>query len=834
MTCLDGETMDALTSKAYEALEKEILPKLVEYLSTMKGVSPNDRVCDEQGKFLISEASALLQLMFPWCGMERSAEHPASTLVQDDPPEVQDSSDDMSDEEAQKMMAEMEGSDVGTEPVEISDDDALALLADMDAPSSQAKSDEPMSDDEASKLLAAMDSPAASEKSDEPMSDDEASRLLADMDSSSSAPETKKEESSSDPDGLSSDAADLLAKLEAESDEPAAEPQQASPEMSETVAEFMNEKVEEIEEFGKSEFSSDPEMLKDFITNADELMENLDEQILALEQNPEDKEIINEIFRSAHTLKGAAGMFAFLAMERIMHRMENYFDQIAKGKQTVTSDAIDVILQSMDILKTLLNGIKNGSPSGVKTAPMVEVLNQLCAGQLKSGKTKAASPSAGNAAQEEPAKAAGGGNKAQKVTQSTIRVDLQRLDALVNLVGELVIDRTRFSSIEEQLRTKGPSQKIAGNMTETVQLFGRHMNEIQDIIMKVRMVPIGNAFSKFSRVVRDLAKSLEKEIDLITDGEQTELDKTIVEQIGDPLIHLIRNSVDHGVEDPATRVANGKKSRGTILLSARQEGNQIMITIEDDGKGIDKEIIRNKGIEKGLITEEDNLTDSDIFNLIFEPGFSTAAKVTNISGRGVGMDVVKKQISKLKGVIDISSKVNEGTTISIQLPLTLAIVQSLLVKSRNEIFAIPLSAVVESLRIKPNEIQNVGESEVIKRRDRVLPLLYLHDALDLSKKDDKVWYDLPSQDPDHHVRKTKQVEDRLFVVVVGTAERRFGLVVDTLLNQQEMVIKSMGNLMGGVPCVAGGAILGNGEVVLVLDIGELEAHFRSKKRQIAA
>ena len=798
--------MDALTLKAYEALLKNILPRLENKLRDIESLEAHERKCDDECSFLVKESVELLLLLANWAGLSKSQfELPKTVAIPDTVAggfsEISPSSHskeveplpqdgrDISDEEALRLMQEMDGGSGAQESIaepesapDMSDEEALRLMQEMEggspAPKEASGSQEDMSDEEARRLLDMMDAPAAQPQPDSSSVEEDASFL---------------------------------------------------PQQEDTAEEFADEEVGEIEEFGKSEFSSDPDMIRDFISNADELIERLDEQILALEQNPHEKEIINEIFRAAHTLKGAAGMFAFRAMERIMHRMENYFDQIAKGKQNVSSNAIDVILKSMDVIKTLLGGVKESKVSGVKTAPVVKLLNKLCAGRLESQPES----------EQEEVKIVDDVNtktKSKQLTQSTIRVDLRRLDALVNLVGELVIDRTRFSSIEEQLRTKGPNPQLAGNMTETVQLFGRHMNEVQDIIMKVRMVPIGNAFNKFSRVVRDLSKSLNKEIDLITDGEHTELDKTIVEQIGDPLIHLIRNSVDHGIEDPEARQAKGKNTKGKILLSARQEGNQIMITIEDDGKGMDRDAIRQKAVEKGLISEDENLSDRDVFNLIFEPGFSTAAQVTNISGRGVGMDVVKKQISKLKGVIDISSTPHVGTTISIQLPLTLAIVQSLLVKAKDEIFAIPLSAVVESIRITPNEIQNVGEAEVIKRRNRVLPLLYLQDALDLNKKESRFWYGFPKEHESAITKKrsANHLEDRLFVVVVGTAERRFGLVVDTLLNQQEMVIKSMGDLMIGIPCVAGGAILGNGEVVLVLDIGELEEHFRSKVRQQAA
>ena len=467
------------------------------------------------------------------------------------------------------------------------------------------------------------------------------------------------------------------------------------------------------------------------------------------------------------------------------------------------------------------------------------------AAEGKATGAKRASASSEGAAQAAPAAEAaaesghgggsddhGGAPKKKAEAATTIRVDLERLDALVNLVGELVIDRTRFVNIDESLRIQAPQLKLSSAMTETLQQFGRHMNEIQDIIMKVRMVPVGSVFNKYPRIVRDLARQLGKQIDLTLDGEETEFDKTLVEQIADPLVHLIRNACDHGVEMPAERTASGKTPNGSVTLSARQEGNQILIMISDDGKGMDVNRIKAKAIEKGLITADQPMSERDIFNLIFEPGFSTAEKVTTVSGRGVGMDVVKKQISKLKGMVEIASTPGKGSTITIQLPLTLAIMQSLLVGIGEEVFAIPLSSVVESIRIKPNEIQRVGDTQVIKLRNSVLPLIYLDDVLDLQKKEKDYWYRHPNLDGVQQLASKRRAkrDERLFVVVVGSAERRFGLVVDALLNQQEMVIKPMGALIRGTPCVAGGAVMGNGDVVLVLDVPEVESFFRHRMR----
>lgn len=618
--------------------------------------------------------------------------------------------------------------------------------------------------------------------------------------------------------------------------------------------------INEIPEWENNDFASDPEMMSDFTQNTGEIMQTLDDTVLKLEQNPTDKATIEEIFRAAHTLKGAAGMFGFKSIERVMHRMENLFDLIRRGKLVPNSSTIDVVFQGLDVLKKLLAAVLAGKPSGIKTAPTVKLLELAAEGKAPRGRAKSnAQTSEPNAillktkdligsneghsptqskasAPEHPLSTtnttdANSASKKKPEASSTIRVDIERLDALVNLVGELVIDRTRFVNIEESLRTNAPQLKLASNMTETLQQFGRHMNDIQEIIMKVRMVPVGSVFNKYPRIVRDLARQLDKQIDLVLIGEETELDKTLVEQIADPLVHLIRNACDHGVEMPNERIAKGKKPNGSVTLSAKQEGNHILIQITDDGKGMDVNRIKSKAIEKGLITPDQSLSNKDIFNLIFEPGFSTAEKVTTVSGRGVGMDVVKKQISKLKGVVDIDSAPEKGSKITIQLPLTLAIMQSLLVNVGEEIFAIPLNNVIESIRLKPSEIQRVGEKPVVKIRDLVLPLYYLEESLQLTTKDDNFWF----QNVDSDERKLQakgrfqKRQERIFIVVVGTGDRKFGIVVDALLNQQEVVIKPMGPLMKGIPCISGGAVLGNGEVVLVIDIPELEN--RSRKRQ---
>lgn len=659
------------------------------------------------------------------------------------------------------------------------------------------------------------------------MSDAEAMRIMAEMDSGSTSPVPS--DSMSD-----EDAQRLLAEMDAPP------PTDQEPKLVKTLNQEMSAQdiieIPEIAEWESNDFASDPEMMKDFSSNSADIMQTLDESILRLEQDPTNKETIEEIFRAAHTLKGAAGMFGFRAVERLMHRMENLFDNVRKGKLIPTADTIDAVLEGIDCLKKLLTAVLTQEPSGIKTAPIIRTLELATAGK-STGSTGKKSPANSDSinsslgAQGEPSAPRSAPTASKKKTEQseTIRVDLDRLDALVNLVGELVIDRTRFQNIAEAIRSQAPHLKAMSSITETLQQFGRHMNEIQDIIMKVRMIPVGSVFNKYPRIVRDLARQLGKDIELVIEGEETEFDKTLVEQIADPLVHLIRNACDHGIETPDLRTSSGKSKNGKVVLSARQEGNQIIIQITDDGKGMDVTKIRSKAIEKGLIKPDQQLTNSEIFNLIFEPGFSTAEKVTTVSGRGVGMDVVRKQIAKLKGTVEIDSNLGKGSTITIRLPLTLAIVQSLLVAVEQETLAIPLNSVIESIRVKPSEIQKVGDSEILKLRDKAIPVYHLSKVLGLDCKSEDYWYDMPTGKKQRMTISSASREDRKYAVIIGTAERRYGVIVDALISQQEMVIKPLGHMMQGIPCVAGGAVLGDGEVVLVMDTAELEGFYKAKR-----
>ena len=383
----------------------------------------------------------------------------------------------------------------------------------------------------------------------------------------------------------------------------------------------------------------------------------------------------------------------------------------------------------------------------------------------------------------------------------TIRVDTVRMDNLINLVGEMVITRTRLVQIGLDLKAQYRMDNMVNNLNEANVYLGRLMNDLQESVMRLRMVAIGTVFSRFPRLVRDLAKKTGKEIELVLKGEDTELDKTVVEVIGDPLMHLIRNSVDHGIESPEERRVAGKPELGTVTLDAYHEGNHIAILISDDGAGLPLDKIRNIAVSKGLIGEREELSERDIANLIFLPGFSTADTVTDISGRGVGMDVVKKALNNLGGMVDITTRNGLGTTFTIRLPLTLAIIQALLVEVGEEIYAVPLSSVLETLLVNRTDIKTVGGLPMVQLRGNTLPLISLQEK-----------FGLPSPETD---------SSEVFVVVVGFGDKALGLIVDELRGQQEVVIKSLGDFLNNLPGIAGATILGDGKVTLILDIGSL-------------
>ncbi len=415
-----------------------------------------------------------------------------------------------------------------------------------------------------------------------------------------------------------------------------------------------------------------------------------------------------------------------------------------------------------------------------------------------------------------PAAAAGASPNAEQKRSSihqTIRVDIERLDSLLNLVGELVINRTRISDIANTLErlmadkasnaggaSSGIIAPLAKDLADSAALLARTTNEIQESIMKVRMVPIGQVFDRFPRLVRDVAKARGKEVQLVISGAETDLDKTIVDEVGEPLMHLLRNNVDHGIEAPDEREKLGKPRVGTIALNAYHEGNQIIIEVSDDGGGINLDKVRARGIKQGLISADDRLSDREIIELIFTPGFSTADVVSDVSGRGVGMDVVKRNISRLKGVFDVDTSPGEGTRFTIKLPLTLAIIQALLVRVGEELYAIPLDSVIESQRVEMVDVRTVHGNEVITLRGQVVPLVRIAEFFELGGQ----------RDP-----------DKVMIVIVGLQGRQVGLVVDSFEGEQEIVIKPLSDVVGRIAGISGATILGNGSISLIIDVHSL-------------
>ena len=628
------------------------------------------------------------------------------------------------------------------------------------------------------------------------------------------------------------------------------------------------------------------ELLEDFLVESFELIEQIDHDLVELESNPDDLELLNRIFRVAHTVKGSSSFLNFDTLTELTHHMEDVLNKARHGELKITADVMDVVLKSVDMMKGLLVSIRdngNDSSSGIDISQICLQLTAISEGQSHASATPAAAPepapapepaaadippsaipddidpntlsedqvnaeierllkvrkaedearraakgSGGGATPAAPAtapaaapaapaapvadkpaaaaKPAGDGANAPakagaNASDQTIRVEVGRLDYLMNLVGELVLSKNRLLTIYNDVEERYDGEQFLEELNQVVSSLSLVTTDVQLAVMKTRMQPVAKVFNKFPRVVRDIGRDLNKQIDLIISGEETELDKSIVEEIGDPLTHIIRNSCDHGIEDPATRKAAGKPEKGTIELKAYNEGNHIVIEIIDDGKGIDADAIRIKAVERGIISENeaDTMSNKEIYSIIFRPGFSMAAKVTNISGRGVGMDVVKTNVEKLHGVIDIDSEVGKGTTLKLKIPLTLAIIQSLLVGTQEEIYAIPLANVNETVRVPVDNIYTIEGKNVLRLRDEVLSLVRLSDLFG--------------------VKQVLESGDQTYVVVISVAETKLGIIVDNLIGQEEIVIKSLGSYLANIDGIAGGTIRGDGRVTLIVDVG---------------
>lgn len=564
------------------------------------------------------------------------------------------------------------------------------------------------------------------------------------------------------------------------------------------------------------------EIVESFLVETRELFEDLDNDILALEHDPSD-ELVDQVFRSVHTVKGTAGFLGLEQLAELTHHFEDVLNRIRRKTLAVQPGTVDVLLAAFDQMKGLVQQVADRQLVPVDLAPMIGRLDALTSGAVPAApaaepapvpapeaapelasevaaETAPAAPPAASAAPAAPApaKAEAGGEKGGARGSETIRVPVDRLDSLMDLVGELVLSRNRLL----QLLSEGGSG--GGEVLREVRGATAQLDfvttELQTAVMRTRMVQIGRVFARFPRLVRDLSVECGKQVDLVMEGEDTELDKSLTEEIADPLIHLVRNAMDHGVERPEVRTAAGKPARGTLRLAAAHEGDHILIVIEDDGGGIDPEKIKAKAVEKGLITpaEAADMGEAEAYQLIFRPGFSTAQTVSQVSGRGVGMDVVKTNLARLNGSVTVASEVGVGTRFTLKLPLTLAIIQSLLVRAGGETFAVPLHAVDEVVGLEPEDRNTIRGREVLRHRDAVVPLIRVGDSLDVAG------YARP--------------EDAEYAVVVDVADRRVGLVVDALIGQKEIVIKPLGTFLKTPPGVAGSAILGDGRVVMVLDL----------------
>ncbi|WRG55851.1 chemotaxis histidine kinase/response regulator CheAY2 [Helicobacter pylori] len=647
------------------------------------------------------------------------------------------------------------------------------------------------------------------------------------------------------------------------------------------------------------------EIMEDFLIEAFEMNEQLDQDLVELEHNPEDLDLLNRIFRVAHTIKGSSSFLNLNILTHLTHNMEDVLNRARKGEIKITPDIMDVVLRSIDLMKTLLvtirdtgsdtnNGKENeieeavkqlqaitsqnleGAKERTKEAPEKEVKEEAKE-ENKENKAKAPTienPASDNPLADEPdldysnmsaeeveaeierllnkrqeadkerraqkkqeakqevtptketpkapkaetkakAKADTEENKAPSIgVEQTVRVDVRRLDHLMNLIGELVLGKNRLIRIYSDVEERYDGEKFLEELNQVVSSISAVTTDLQLAVMKTRMQPVGKVFNKFPRMVRDLSRELGKSIELIIEGEETELDKSIVEEIGDPLIHIIRNSCDHGIEPLEERRRLNKPETGKVQLSAYNEGNHIVIKISDDGKGLDPVMLKEKAIEKGVISERDaeGMSDREAFNLIFKPGFSTAKVVSNVSGRGVGMDVVKTNIEKLNGIIEIDSEVGVGTTQKLKIPLTLAIIQALLVGVQEEYYAIPLSSVLETVRISQDEIYTVDGKSVLRLRDEVLSLVRLSDIF--------------------KVDAILESNSDVYVVIIGLADQKIGVIVDYLIGQEEVVIKSLGYYLKNTRGIAGATVRGDGKITLIVDVGAMMDMAKSIKVNI--
>lgn len=583
------------------------------------------------------------------------------------------------------------------------------------------------------------------------------------------------------------------------------------------------------------------EIIKEFLAECSEHLDVLDTGFVAIEQDATDKKILAEIFRSIHTIKGGAGMLAFNRLEKLAHAAESLLSLLRDNKLELNSAIVTTLLESVDAVRTMLDCIaQKGSDGEDEYQILIDRLLELQTSShpveamaiseealgstnlptndndtaSKNNETSQNSPPRPHEPQskavEAHARDLSNGlenlpheqmehleGKTNPVADATIRINVELLDKLMNLVGELVLSRNQLLQFLSMLTDSG--------FIAVSQRLNVITSELQEGVMKTRMQPIGNVWNKFTRIVRDLSISCNKQVKLVMYGQETELDKTLIEAIKDPLTHIVRNSVDHGIESPDVRKRAGKPEEGTITLKAHHEGGHVNIEIHDDGAGISAEKVKNKAIEKGLISAEqaNRMSEHEALNLIFMPGFSTAEKVTNISGRGVGMDVVRTNIERINGSIELQSQPGQFMVIKIKIPLTLAIIPALIITCQNNRYAIPQISLLELVRLESSaiekNIQNIKNNPVYKLRGKLLPLLYLNKELELN------------------VESSSYNDDAINIVILQAGETEFGLVVDSINDTQEIVVKPLSKLLRNQQVFAGATIMGDGKISLILD-----------------
>jgi two-component system chemotaxis sensor kinase CheA len=578
------------------------------------------------------------------------------------------------------------------------------------------------------------------------------------------------------------------------------------------------------------------EIIDDFIVESNELIEKVVQDIVEIEKNPDD-ELVNGIFRAVHTIKGTSSFLGFNTLSNLSHKAEDVLGRIRKKEMVPDAVVADTLLESLDLMKLMIEDIreKGAEDRDVSdTLKKLELLNKAdarkkigeilvdegvisnkeCEDLLEKQKQEGEKKFGEIVVEEKlitekQLSTALARQQAHKEEQ-TIRIDVKKLDELMNLVGELVLGKNRLILLDSLARKGSGNNGILDSLSDVTNYVEAVTNDLQLAVMRARLVPIGKLFSKVPRLVRDLSGESKKQIELKIEGESTELDRSLIEALHDPLIHIIRNSVDHGIETPSEREKKGKNAKGVLLIKAYNEGNQVIVEIFDDGKGINVQAVKDKVKEKGLMSESElnGLSSRETMGLVFIPGLSTAKKVSNVSGRGVGMDVVKTNIEKMNGQVYIDSEEGQWTRLTLKLPLTLAIMRALIIRIKDELFAVPLNTVTELVKLREGLIKSVDKNEALVLRDMVIPIVDLSRVFASS---------------DSHI-------DEGYIVVCNIGEKIIGVKAHSVVGQEEVVMKPLGEFLGNINGVGGATIRGDGKVILILDLPAVIEHYSTQRR----